>query len=298
MAFVGMEDMQGAVDLVVFPRAWEEARELVQYDRVIIVEGRVDSKRGEPKILVDKISTEATWVAPKEEGELPAPVKEKPKREYKVPASAQPMPVAEPAAGYAWANNDMPPPPEPFPEDWGQDFEDQAKEEKAPETPSAAEIVAAEQGAVIAEQPEPAVMKPEEEEPVKGGVTQTDQPAPAPDITPVEEPQESVETPLLPAIPPEEKRPPKAGDRSRQMITVVLRSLDDKARDILRIRRIHGMLISYPGNDQFALYVIERSRGYRLEFPNDTTGINEELLARLEGIVGKENVIVEPITYQ
>jgi hypothetical protein len=58
------------------------------------------------------------------------------------------------------------------------------------------------------------------------------------------------------------------------------------------------MLISYPGDDRFAFYVIERKRGYRFEFPNDTTLINDELRARLETLVGTENIIIEPITFQ
>ena len=58
------------------------------------------------------------------------------------------------------------------------------------------------------------------------------------------------------------------------------------------------MLISYPGNDRFAFYVIERNRGYRLEFPNDTTNINGELRSRLENLISIENVIIEPITFQ
>ena len=81
------------------------------------------------------------------------------------------------------------------------------------------------------------------------------------------------------------------------MVRVVLRSSGDRARDILRIRRIYGMLISYPGTDRFAFYVIENGRGYLMEIPNDTTGLSEELSARLSNIVGVENVQVEPITY-
>jgi hypothetical protein len=87
-------------------------------------------------------------------------------------------------------------------------------------------------------------------------------------------------------------------DQTPQMVTVVLRSMGDRARDILRMRRIHGTLISYPGHDRFAFYVIERSRGYRLEFPNDTTNASPEMMDRIQEVVGKENVIVEPITYQ
>ena len=83
-----------------------------------------------------------------------------------------------------------------------------------------------------------------------------------------------------------------------KMITVVIRNSGDQARDNLRLRRLHGLLISYPGNDRFAFYVVELNRGYQLEFPNDTTQISSELLSRLEQIVGSENVITEEITYQ
>ncbi|MDH5507523.1 MAG: DNA polymerase III subunit alpha, partial [Anaerolineae bacterium] len=58
MAFVGLEDTQGVVDLVIFPRTWKKVSELIEYDKIIIVDGKVDAESGEPKILVDKISTE------------------------------------------------------------------------------------------------------------------------------------------------------------------------------------------------------------------------------------------------
>jgi hypothetical protein len=82
------------------------------------------------------------------------------------------------------------------------------------------------------------------------------------------------------------------------MITVVLRSTQDKTRDVLRIRRIHGTLMSYPGNDRFAIQVFERGRGYLVEFPNFTTGLCPELITRLNLLIGAENVRVDPITFQ
>ena len=82
------------------------------------------------------------------------------------------------------------------------------------------------------------------------------------------------------------------------MLTLVMRSLGDKERDILRMRRVYGMLISDPGPDRFAFYVIERNRGYRLEFPSDTTHLTDELRRKLEQLMSAENVIVEPITIQ
>ncbi len=90
---------------------------------------------------------------------------------------------------------------------------------------------------------------------------------------------------------------PVQGD-DLHLITVILRPSQDKARDNLRLRQIYGTLISYPGQDRFALMVYERGRGYQIEFPNFTTGFNNELLARLQRLAGSENVRVEPLTFQ
>jgi len=83
-----------------------------------------------------------------------------------------------------------------------------------------------------------------------------------------------------------------------RMITVVMRPSGDKARDNLRLRQAYGTLISYPGVDRFALLVFERGRGYQIEFPNFTTGLNPELLSRLQRLVGPENVRIETLTFQ
>ena len=64
MAFVTMEDLQGTVDLVIFPRTWDKYADLVEMDAIVLVEGRVDNQRAEPKILVDHISTEFSRVMP------------------------------------------------------------------------------------------------------------------------------------------------------------------------------------------------------------------------------------------
>ena len=82
------------------------------------------------------------------------------------------------------------------------------------------------------------------------------------------------------------------------MLTVVLRSTGDKTRDVLRLRRIHGIIMSYPGNDRFAFHVFERGRGYLVEFPNFVAGICPEMLNRLNSLLGTENIRVEPILFQ
>jgi hypothetical protein len=96
--------------------------------------------------------------------------------------------------------------------------------------------------------------------------------------------------------------PPNAAieqdDGMVRMLTIALRSTGDKTRDVLRLRRIHGMVTTYPGNDRFAFHVFERGRGYLLEFPNFTFGLNSELFERLKSLLGAENLRVETITFQ
>jgi len=55
MAFVGLEDLQGTVELVVFPRIYAQSRELLQEETLIFVQGRVDAAGREPKVICDEI---------------------------------------------------------------------------------------------------------------------------------------------------------------------------------------------------------------------------------------------------
>ena len=50
-----------------------------------------------------------------------------------------------------------------------------------------------------------------------------------------------------------------------------------------------------PGPDRFAFYVFEGRRSHLLDFPNDSTDLNEGLLPRLEAMVGTNSLSVEPI---
>jgi DNA polymerase-3 subunit alpha len=357
MAFVGLEDMQGVVDLVIFPKVWQKYQDLVQYDKVVIVDGRVDTQRGEPKILVETISTEGTWVTNADSQTQTAIDDLEGKPVYKSMPRPAAMQVAENNSN-GWSDPDMPPPPD----DWQvgparESVEPNTKSEVVPETRNAEPAVEEKSEPPILEhndqnapggeispkaEPEESTPSPEDDPPdldqddtdvqsaavsqmvvendavvVEQVVTaKSDESEAQVEQPPTKETGHSTEMGLAeqlvqpePApkevpprltMPPLEAPPPSllAADGAPRMLTVVLRSLEDRARDILRMRRVHGMLISYPGKDRFAFYVIERNRGYRLEFPNDSTSMNEELVARLEQVVGKENLIVEPITIQ
>ncbi len=55
MAFVQIEDLQGSIEVVVFPRIYEATGELWEQDKILIVKGRVDIKGREPKILCESV---------------------------------------------------------------------------------------------------------------------------------------------------------------------------------------------------------------------------------------------------
>ena len=373
MAFVTMEDLQGTVDLVIFPRTWERVAELVKPDQIVLVDGKIDSSGGDPKILVDNIVKEFTKTIGHDAEKLPT-VGEQPNRNNtpasgnrrpavsstpgamklkpgsfpgqikKQTANAKPADMPDSSSDHAAIEEDqnidwdnMPPPPE-EPPDWYS--------LKPATTPK-----------IIApmKNEEPKVAKQEIEKPA----VQTGGKQPAKDNLPdektkktddgiisgeekslpdwdglVNQPDEreiQVDTPLVsvdervevvvakpPVILPPQRKPASSEDGSEltgissymtptlpevgntgqvRMLTVVLRASSDKTRDVLRLRRIHGMIMTYPGDDRFAIQVFEKGRGYLLEFPNFTTGITQELLDRLHGLVGVENIRVDLITF-
>lgn len=343
MAFATIEDPNGVIDLVIFPTVWERFSGLVQLDKLIVVEGRVDNQNGETKILVDKIDNKLNVVVPIEQGSRGAEerrskgVGEPGSRGAEEPASApgsvketqvqfKPQAVAPPD-DLEFSVDDMPPPPDAFPPDWEMTLDEHFP--LVGHTPPAEALEGAEslrpsdtQGTQEDEpipsdtegQPEipafiePAPMlaapmlaaKPKAVAPEDGALPE--QPLPklpgsavvqnVEGIGPVVEPAPKG----APAVPFMAPRAPSRGEHQPRMATIYLRSKGDKARDILAIRRVHGMLISYPGADRFAFYVFEGRSGYLLDFPNDTTELSEELLARLEEMVGTNNFRVEPLT--
>ena len=79
-------------------------------------------------------------------------------------------------------------------------------------------------------------------------------------------------------------------------VIVTLQASGDKDRDIRRIRRLHGLLTSYPGEDHFEFRVMEyNQRNYQLAFPNETTGYCEALERQLAELLGPGRVEVREL---
>jgi DNA polymerase-3 subunit alpha len=325
MAFVTIEDIQGVIELVVFPRTYAKYQEFLQWDNIIMVDGKVDARGSMPKVLVDHVTTELDHVTPLQGMDRPKQVSRprqqretvEPGHKPKDPPVQAPKKVSDPSPPYQpdWNDEGMPPPPEEFPPGW-DDSNGVVLEPVEPaltSQPLASESIPAETPLPPSAVEEPA-QEPEVIPDENGGAQ-----IPAQDGQPLAEvtaspPQGITEIPAEdtgssePSLPQAEVSknvlqpilPPLRGDTAEdaQMITVILRPRADRTRDKLLLRRIFGIMISQPGNDRFAFHIFEQGRGHLLEFPNLTTGICPELLDQVKTLVGSDNIRIEPITFQ
>ena len=53
MAFVTLEDVEGSIEITVFPRTFKETEELWEMDRIVIVRGKVDVREEKVSIICD-----------------------------------------------------------------------------------------------------------------------------------------------------------------------------------------------------------------------------------------------------
>lgn len=55
MAFGQIEDFNGTIELIFFPKVWQQYRHLVEPDRILGFTGKIDKQRGDAKFLVDTV---------------------------------------------------------------------------------------------------------------------------------------------------------------------------------------------------------------------------------------------------
>ncbi|MFP4224787.1 MAG: DNA polymerase III subunit alpha [Phycisphaeraceae bacterium] len=55
MAMLTIEDKTGPIDAVIFPKAYAVAAPLLETDRIVFLQGKVDRRREEPSIVVDRV---------------------------------------------------------------------------------------------------------------------------------------------------------------------------------------------------------------------------------------------------
>ncbi len=62
MAFITLEDLEGTVEIIAFPKVFEKCKEVIKKDEIVITEGRLDVTEGKTKIIAEKISLLGKYV--------------------------------------------------------------------------------------------------------------------------------------------------------------------------------------------------------------------------------------------
>ncbi|MBI4758587.1 MAG: DNA polymerase III subunit alpha, partial [Chloroflexi bacterium] len=65
MAFVQLEDVQGGIEVTVFPRVYQKTEELWQENRIVLVSGKVEMRSEKPQILCDAAEEYQLAVTPR-----------------------------------------------------------------------------------------------------------------------------------------------------------------------------------------------------------------------------------------
>jgi DNA polymerase-3 subunit alpha len=262
MGFITLEDLQGKIELVVFSRAWNKVVDWIENDSIVVVTGKVDRERGEPKILVDSITADYKRLKP-----LNA-----------IHASSQTNPSSQNPPDPFPAFNDLP-----LPVDIEDlvlvstevnDLPEMPHDTRTIELPSAAPDPPVNDSTIALGIPtishDPAILKEHGSTGASSGKQE---------LASYESRREN-------------------GTAEPRMITIMINSTGDPQRDARRLRRVHGLLSSYPGEDHFAFLLFEASRRYHMDFPQSTTGYSPELHAQLIELLGERAIRIEPLRIQ
>lgn len=331
MGFVSGEDLQGQVELVLFPKTWKAFKDSLAVEQIILIEGKVDAQgSGTPKILVDEIKREFTQVTAKAaEAQVQSyalPLEEETAWEQRAEENytPTPQPAAPPPANWEdegppnWDDEvpllAAPPAPKPngnktpvpeiarYAQGGGAETLRGAENQRGAEVQRGAENLRGTEIQRSAEKPSEPTRPPMPAAPPDDAPAIKAAPVPQPVVAVLAQTaqhlllREAAQTNYnVAAMTPAAIAPTPVGVAAAQpqRIYITIQSTGDKERDSLKLRRIHGLLISYPGEDQFEFTVHEANRQYQLRFPNHTTGYCVALEQQLQGLLGPNAVRVE-----
>lgn len=273
MGFVTLEDLYGKVGLVIFPQVWEQVYHLIEMDKVLLAEGRVDKAQGEPKLLVNKLSQVSLRDLRMDGTET--------KKDKVVEEKIQEDDFLEDFL-----------PDLPFDENDPQDFngiaEDETQEfveEDAANSKNETDLSS--QSSPDSKTEEESQLSEESSQPVNEGDDFEFSEFPLEETIASSADTFHVYKPDLP-----QPEPLPNPDLKPRCIFITLEPCGDKNQDIRRLRRIHDILVSRPGRDQFAFRIRENNYWYEITFPNITTGLTDPLIRKLEGLMGSNNISI------
>jgi DNA polymerase III subunit alpha len=272
MAVVTLEDIQGNIDCVMFPRTWEHYQDLIEVDKPLIVMGKADASRGDMQIITESVSQNLTIALPgdaQEDEQWAAPV-------YN--------------AAPEWAVD---------PGDNGGTLEiseEDALDSREMDDPAAMGVSdQAEPPLSEADFALPVTAPPKRpaEEPLAASQDQYQEIA-----TVASSAVEQFESMILTrALKKHENlansaiEPPPPPRR----ITVTFRRGADADKDRRRLGRIQGFLIQHPGPDQFCFLIVDAAHTVTVNFERYSTDYDGPVKEFLLRECGAESIRVEPL---
>ena len=255
MGFATIEDVQGFIELIIFPRVWELCADLIRPDAVILATGKADCESGDPKVLVDHL----------EEIDLSKPLKKKKKKSEPEDAGKKPAQAGEPAQ---ITNEEAEP-------DWSAlPPSDENYEDPLPRPNEKVEQLY------------------NNENGVWPGVTSGNNGQKEDTLPQIRESTEASEPSAESSAEGSKNMDP---DAVPQKVTVTLTPTGDRERDKARLVRAHTILTAHPGKDRFDFLLFENDQKYQLDFPNHTTHVCDEVLTTLKLLVGEENISIQEL---
>ncbi len=276
MAFAGIEDLYGNIEVVIWPSTWDETKDLWKPDRILLVRGKIDTKGGDPKLLCDNATNNLEMWEPSANpsafDEMPDWEMEPP--DYYIPYENEPFPPDE----YEDVGASLPTPPdvEPVTAAWptaevqpGENGQGERRTRPMPEP----------QAGVI-ESPEVVAVAERVEEPTGEGR---------------EEPQVEETPPEIPTAPASTGEAPPAERPAQPVhIRVYLRRSSHPERDRRKLERAYGVLISRPGRDTFSFVLTGNGPTVEVDFSPRTTHYCSDLRETLSRVVGPDSIHVAP----
>ncbi|HZY41493.1 MAG TPA: OB-fold nucleic acid binding domain-containing protein, partial [Anaerolineae bacterium] len=324
MGFVQLEDVQGVFECVVFPRLWKQTQALWQNEKIILVRGTIDAKGRTPKILVDSATDkpQVTDAIPdkngrpvshqgsgtRDQGSAAGKLQEPKKPEVSNPRSA-------PKAAPPTSNVQRPTSGSQRPSS-AVDFVDDRYEPIGDEfDPFAGEALDMMGDPFMADVPAPKVTAPQK--PISLVKESTADYAVRAPRSVMPEPKATQSPPPAATTSRSETAPaPKSSGNGNghgngngnghrngsgngyarsvpvRTAKVIISRSGDGLTDAQRVGEVHQVMSTCPGPDKFCFIVMARGSTLQLDFPNDSTTLNDELIAQLKSMPGVESVQV------
>lgn len=269
MAFATLSDTFGDMDLVFFPKTWEQYQQIIDVGTALLVEGKAQHRDSKVSILVDKVSPIQSGTEQTESSDsLSGPFYEQ--------TIERNLPDIRQLSRYAW-------PPVLIEENREHEVLIEESDQVYSETPPW------ENEPEFMDDPffEAQIVEPvfvEETVTIDLEISTSVETEPEKLGTKVESPSEEIEyidEELVSQLP-------------SQILVLTLQPCESREKDQRRLSKYYGLLCSHPGRDVFGFRLMGPEGWRVVYYPNFPIEISDSIVRQLEQDLGKENVLCQP----